>query len=128
MVRACGVGRLKEANQSLDVLCRRCQEELLANELNASQAAQPDLILQFRKQSFDFLALSLPLENSGVLGIFEVSPVRRGMDFTVPQSRGHYIGICLTVGQASPLRFPPLKPLLCAKSVSGKRAPRTSID
>src|ERR1700730_12143826 len=52
-----------EANQSLEVLCRRCQEELLPNELESAQAqaAQPDVILQFREQGFYFLPLPLCL-------------------------------------------------------------------
>jgi len=38
-----------ETHQSLDVLRRRCQEELLPNEIYfvVNQATQPDLILQF---------------------------------------------------------------------------------
>jgi len=44
-------GLAQEAHQPLDVLRSRCQKELLSNELHASQtqAAQPDLILQFCK-------------------------------------------------------------------------------
>jgi hypothetical protein len=44
-------------------LRRRCQEELLAHELQSSQAytAQSDLILQFGEQGFYFLPLPLCL-------------------------------------------------------------------
>ena len=41
----------------------RCQEELLPHELQSprAQAAQPDLILEFREQCFHFLSLPLCL-------------------------------------------------------------------
>ena len=56
-------GSTEEADQSLDVLCSGCQEELLSHELQSpqAQATQSDLILQFRKQRLDFLSLSLCL-------------------------------------------------------------------
>jgi hypothetical protein len=51
----------EEAHQSLDVLSYRCQEELLAHELESpqSQAPQSDLILQFGEQGFHLLSLPL---------------------------------------------------------------------
>jgi hypothetical protein len=51
----------EEAHQSLDVLSHRCQEEVFAHEPESAQtqAAQSDLILQFREQGFH--RLSLPL-------------------------------------------------------------------
>jgi hypothetical protein len=51
----------EEAHQSLDVLRSRCQEELLAHELQSpqTQAPQSDLILQFCKQGLYFLSLPL---------------------------------------------------------------------
>ena len=51
----------EEAQQSLDVLSRRSQEELLAHKLQSpqTQASQSDLILQFREQSFHLLSLPL---------------------------------------------------------------------
>ena len=55
-------GRLaEEAYQSLKVLRRRGQEELLPYELQSpqTQAAHSDLILQFGKQRFHFLPLPL---------------------------------------------------------------------
>ena len=55
-------GRLaEEAHEPLDVLSYRCQEELLAHELESpqTQAPQSDLILQFREQSFHLLSLPL---------------------------------------------------------------------
>src|SRR5215472_9406768 len=54
-------GLAEEAHQSLDVLCSRCQEELLAHELQSpqAQAKQPDLILEFRKPGFHLLSLPL---------------------------------------------------------------------
>ena len=52
----------EEADQSLDVLRSRCQEELLANKLQSSQAqaTEPNLILEFRKQRL--YLFSFPLE------------------------------------------------------------------
>ncbi len=51
----------EEPHESLDVLGRRCQEELLAHELQPpqAQATHSDLILQFREQGFDLLSLPL---------------------------------------------------------------------
>ena len=51
----------EEAHQSLDVLRRCCQEELLAYELESpqTQAPQSDLILQFCEQGFHLLSLPL---------------------------------------------------------------------
>src|SRR5580692_8551171 len=51
----------QEADQSLDVLSYRCQEELLAHEPESpqTQAPQSDLILQFREQGFHLLSLPL---------------------------------------------------------------------
>ena len=51
----------EEPHESLDVLSRRCQEELLPHELQSPQAqtTQPDLIFQFGEQRFHFLSLSL---------------------------------------------------------------------
>ncbi len=51
----------EDAHHSLSVLHSRRQEELLTNELHASQmqAAQANLIRQFRKQRLDFLGLPL---------------------------------------------------------------------
>jgi hypothetical protein len=56
-------GLTEEAHESLDVLCRRCQEELLPNELQSpqAQATQPDLVLEFSKQGFHLLSLPLCL-------------------------------------------------------------------
>ena len=53
----------EEAHQSFNVLRYRCQEELLAYELQSpqAQAAQSYLILQFREQGFHFLSLPLCL-------------------------------------------------------------------
>ena len=53
----------EEANQSLDVLRRCCQEQLLPHKLQSSQAqaTQSDLILQFCKQRLHFLSLPLCL-------------------------------------------------------------------
>src|SRR6266852_2863357 len=52
---------VEEAHESLDVLGRRCQEELLPHELQSpqAQATQSDLVLQFREQGFHFLSLPL---------------------------------------------------------------------
>src|SRR5207244_3387409 len=55
-------GRLtKEAHQSLDVLRRCCQEELLAHKLQSSQtqAPQSDLILQFCEPGLHLFSLPL---------------------------------------------------------------------
>jgi hypothetical protein len=51
----------EEADQPLDVLGHRGQEELLSHKLQSpqAQATQPDLILQFREQGFHFLSLPL---------------------------------------------------------------------
>src|SRR5438477_5163550 len=51
----------EEAHQSLDVLRRCCQEELLAHKLQSSQtqAPQSDLILQFCEQGFHLFSLPL---------------------------------------------------------------------
>jgi hypothetical protein len=56
-----GVGWAEEPHESLDVLGRRCQEELLPHKLQSpqAQAAQPDLILEFREQGVHLLSLSL---------------------------------------------------------------------
>jgi len=53
----------EEPYESLDVLSRRCQEELLAYELQSAQtqSAQSDLILEFREQGFYFLPFPLCL-------------------------------------------------------------------
>ena len=53
----------EEPHESLDVLGRRGQEELLPHELQSpqAQATQPDLILQFREQGFHFFPLPLCL-------------------------------------------------------------------
>src|SRR5438874_7047409 len=53
----------EEPHQSFDVLGHRCQEELLAHELQSAQAQAPqsDLILQFREQGFHLLSLPLCL-------------------------------------------------------------------
>jgi hypothetical protein len=51
----------EEAHQSFYILGYRCQEELLADELQSPQAAQSYLILQFREQGFHFLSLPLCL-------------------------------------------------------------------
>jgi hypothetical protein len=55
------VGWAEEPHESLDVLGRRCQEELLPHKLQSpqAQAAQPDLILEFREQGVHLLSLSL---------------------------------------------------------------------
>src|SRR5580765_1287344 len=54
-------GLVEEPHESLDVLGGRRQEELLAHELQSAQAqaAQPDLILEFREQGLHLLSLSL---------------------------------------------------------------------
>jgi hypothetical protein len=46
----------EKPRQSLDVLSRRCQEELLSHELQSvqAQATQSNLILKFREQGFTF--------------------------------------------------------------------------
>jgi hypothetical protein len=51
----------KEPHESFDVLGRRGQEELLPHELQSSQAqaAQSDLILEFREQGFHLFSLPL---------------------------------------------------------------------
>jgi len=53
----------EEAHQPFYVLRYRCQEELLAYELQSAQtqAPQSDLILQFGEQGFHFLSLPLCL-------------------------------------------------------------------
>jgi len=53
----------EEARQSLDILRYGCQEELLANKFQSSQAQtlQPDLIFEFREQGFHLLPLLLHL-------------------------------------------------------------------
>jgi len=60
----------EEPHQSLDVLGRCRQEELLPHELQSpqAQAPQPDLILQFREQRFHFLSLPLCLGELGRVG------------------------------------------------------------
>ena len=63
----CGSGQRRfryaseEPNQPFQVLSGGRQEELLANELQPTQShtAQADLVLQLRKQSFDFSATAL---------------------------------------------------------------------
>src|SRR4030095_1872168 len=57
--RCCGLA--EEAYQALDVLGHGCQEELLPHKLQSAQtqAPQPDVILEFREQSFYLLSLSL---------------------------------------------------------------------
>src|SRR6478672_3279622 len=57
----------EEAHQSLDVLCHRCQEELLAHELQSAQAqaAQSNLILEFREQGFHLFPFPLCLRKLG---------------------------------------------------------------
>ena len=56
--------QLAEPHQSLDVLRRRCQKELLPNELQSpqAQATQPNLVLEFRKQGFHLFSLPLCLD------------------------------------------------------------------
>jgi hypothetical protein len=51
----------QEADQSLDVLGSRRQEELLPNKLSSpqAQATKSDLILEFREQGFHLLSFSL---------------------------------------------------------------------
>jgi hypothetical protein len=51
----------EEPHQTLDVLGRGCQEELLSNKPQSPQAeaAQSDQILQFREQGFHLLSLPL---------------------------------------------------------------------
>src|SRR5271167_3516267 len=53
----------EEADQSLEVLGSRCQEELLPHELQSpqTQATQSDLILEFREQRFHLLSFPLCL-------------------------------------------------------------------
>jgi hypothetical protein len=53
----------EESHQSLDVLRRRCQEELLPHEFQSpqAQATESDLVLEFRKQGFYFFPLPLCL-------------------------------------------------------------------
>ena len=53
--------RTEVAHESLEVLRRRCQEKLLPDKFQSTQAqtTQSDLILQFREQSLDFLSLPL---------------------------------------------------------------------
>jgi len=57
----------EEAHESLDVLRYRCQEELLPHELQSPQpqAAQTDLMLEFREQRFHLLSLPLCLGKLG---------------------------------------------------------------
>ena len=57
----------EEARQSLDVLSGRCQEELLAHELQSAQAqaAQSNLILEFREQGFHLFPFPLCLRKLG---------------------------------------------------------------
>ena len=51
----------EESDQPFDILCSCSQEELLTNKLYSPQAqsTKSDLILEFRKQCFHFLSLSL---------------------------------------------------------------------
>jgi hypothetical protein len=60
---------VEEADQALDVLGGRGQEELLTNELHSTQthATQSDLILQFREQCFYLLSLALWLRRVEML-------------------------------------------------------------
>src|SRR4029077_4773539 len=53
----------EEADQSLEVLGSRCQEELLPHELQAAQAqaTQSDVILEFREQGFHLFSFPLCL-------------------------------------------------------------------
>ena len=53
----------EEPHESLDVLSHGCQEELLPHELQSAQAqaAQPDLILEFREQGFHLFSFPLCL-------------------------------------------------------------------
>lgn len=57
----------EEPHQALNILGHGCQEELLSHELQSpqAQAAQPDLILQFREQRFHLLSLPLCLGKLG---------------------------------------------------------------
>src|SRR6476620_6945491 len=59
----------EEPDESFDVLSRRCEEELLSDKLESAeaQAAQPDLVLEFREQRFHLLPLSLCLLELGRL-------------------------------------------------------------
>jgi hypothetical protein len=54
---------VEEPHRSLDVLGRRCQEELLPHEPQSrqAQATQSDLAPQFREQGFHLLSLPLCL-------------------------------------------------------------------
>src|SRR5579872_4937750 len=63
----------EEPQQSLEILCRCCQEELLAHELQSpqAQATQPDLVLQFREQGLD--SLSLPLGASELRSVHQLT-------------------------------------------------------
>ena len=53
----------QEPDQSFDVLCSGCQEELLSDELQPAQAQtmKADVILHLREQRFDLLPLPLCL-------------------------------------------------------------------
>jgi hypothetical protein len=55
------VGLAEKPHESLDVLGRRCQEELLAHKRQSpqAQAAQPDLILEFREHEEHQLLLDI---------------------------------------------------------------------
>ena len=58
----------EEPQQSLEILCRCCQEELLAHELQSpqAQATQPDLVLQFRDKASTLFLCRWALANSGL--------------------------------------------------------------
>jgi hypothetical protein len=62
----------EKAHESLDVLSRRCQEELLPHKLQSAQAqaTQSDLILEFREQGFYFFPLPLCLRKLWRVGQF----------------------------------------------------------
>src|ERR1700683_3879472 len=66
-LRSRGCRLAEEPYESLDVLSRRCQEELLPHELQPAQAqaTQSDLVFQFREQGFYFLSLSLCMGECG---------------------------------------------------------------
>ena len=60
----------EEADESLDVLGSRSQEELLANKLHPAQpqAAESDLILEFREERLHLSSFPLRVGEGGSVG------------------------------------------------------------
>jgi hypothetical protein len=79
----------EEPHESFDVLSRRCQEELLAHELQSAQAQgmQSDLVLQFREQGFHLLSLPTDLRDCEWIADLLQHGLLRGSYVPKPEQR-----------------------------------------